>query len=75
MIPVLGFGDVYFSVLFFKGILVYADCVVTGDVADEVMDTSKDEDTDEEDENSDEGCRMSTNYDPDEMFDCPLICA
>lgn len=51
---------------------MYADCVVTGDVADEVMDTSKDEDTDEEDENSDEGCRMSTNYDPDEMFDCPL---
>ena len=36
------------------------------------MDTSKDEDTDEQDENSDEGCRMSTNYDADEMFDCPL---
>lgn len=56
----------------FKGILVYADCVVTGDVADEMMDTSKDEDTDEEHEDSHEGYRMSTNYDPDEMFDCSL---
>ena len=58
---------------------MYANCVVTGDVADEIMDTNKDEntyeedeDTDEEDENSDEGCRMSANYDPDEIFDCPL---
>ena len=65
---------------------MYANCIVTGDVADEIMDTNKDEntceededtceedeDTDEEDENSDEGCRMSTNYDPDEIFDCPL---
>ena len=50
---------------------MYANCIVTGDVADEIMDTNKDEDKDE-DENSDEGCRMSTNYDPDEIFDCPL---
>ena len=86
---------------------MYANCVVRGDVADEIMATNKnentceededtdeedegtdeededtdeeDEDTDEEDEdtdeenaNSDKGCRMSTNYDPDEIFDCPL---
>ena len=48
---------------------MYANCVVTGDVADEIMATNKnentceeDEDTDEEDEISDKGCRMSTNY-------------
>ena len=65
---------------------MHANCVVTGDVADEIMATNEnentceeDEDTDEEDEdtdeenaNSDKGCRMSTNYDPDEIFDCPL---
>ena len=79
---------------------MYANCVVTGDVADEIIATNEnentceededtdeededtdeeDEDTDEEDEdtdeenaNSDKGCRMSTNYDPDEIFDCPL---
>ena len=44
---------------------MYASCVVAGDVADKIMATNKNE-------NSDEGCRMSTNYDPVEIFDCPL---